>query len=67
MGINTLHSTLRNQFVWMKLPGLPLEFWTKWVFAEIGDSIGYFFYVDPKLMGMVENRVTWILVEMGLL
>jgi hypothetical protein len=33
--------------VWVHLPGLPLIFWSDDVFKEIGNTIGYFYEVDP--------------------
>jgi len=47
----------------MKLPNLPLEFWSKETLTKIGNSIGKFVYVDPWCRGEKDKRIAWILIE----
>lgn len=65
VGFNPLWNTLKKNFVQVKLPGLPLEFWTHRVLSEIENSIGHFIYVDPKCLGPSDKCVACILVELG--
>lgn len=63
IGYNPLKNTPLNNLIWVKLPKLPLEMWSKETLAEIGNSIGRFFYVDPKFLGEKDKRIAWILIE----
>jgi len=51
VGFNPLKQMPKNKLIWVKLPGLPLEFWTKDVFTDIRNAIGKFIYVDPGIWG----------------
>lgn len=46
-GFNHLKQTPKNKLIWVKLPGLPIEFWTKEGFTDIRNTIGKFVYVNP--------------------
>lgn len=62
VNFNPLKQMPKNKLIWVKLPGLPLEFWTKEVFTDI-DAIGKFIYVDPWCMGAKDKRIAWVLIE----
>jgi hypothetical protein len=51
--------------IWVKLSGLPGELWARSVLTDIGNFIGRFIYVDPKLLGAQDKTFAWILVELG--
>lgn len=51
IGFNPLQSTPQNNYIWVKLPGLPIKLWSKETLAVIGNAIGKFIYVDPKCLG----------------
>eukprot|EP01018_Ginkgo_biloba_P010712 Gb_14385 [translate_table: standard] len=52
--------------VWVKLPGLPLDFWSNEVFKEIGNSLGSFIEVDMSLVDTNAMSVVRILVSFDL-
>lgn len=52
-----------NHLVWVKLFGLPLQFWSTKVLEAIGDSIGRCRYIDSKCFGVYDKRAAWVLVE----
>lgn len=58
-----MYNTPSNKLIWVKLPGLPIELWTKETLTNIGNAIGKFVYVDLKCLGEKDKRVTWILIE----
>jgi len=47
IGYNSLHNTLQNKLIWVKLLGFPIELWKKQVLMDIGNAIGKKIYVDP--------------------
>ena len=47
----------------MKLPGLPVDLWTKEALSDIANAIRNFVYVDPKCLGAKDKKVAWILIE----
>ena len=70
LGFNPVMEAPRSRIVWVKIPGLPLEFWTLKALKQIGDSIGTTKYIDPSIIGVAENclaisggricgRITW--------
>jgi len=63
IGYNPLKNTPSNNLIWVKLPGLPLELWSKETLIEIGNAIGRFVYVDPRCLGEKDKRIAWILIE----
>jgi len=60
---NILHEFPRNGYVWVNLPILPLELWIKQVFMEIGNEIGRFIYMDPRIFGAKDKSVALILIK----
>jgi len=54
-----------NNFIWLKLPGLPLELWAKESMEKIENVVGCYIYVDPKCIGVKDKWVAWILIEKG--
>lgn len=63
IGYNPLHNAPTNKLIWVKLPGLLIELWTKDALTDIGNAIGKFVYVDLKCLGAKDKRVAWILIE----
>lgn len=57
IGFNPLLDMPKNEIVWVKLPGLPLEFWTTKTLKEIGNAIGRFIYIYPKVVGARDKLV----------
>lgn len=53
----------KSQMLWVKLMGLPMQFWSLAVLQTIGNSIGVCRYADPKCNGIFDKRDAWILVE----
>ena len=51
--------------IWVKLLGLPLEFWTLKTLRAIGNSIGMTKYLDPRCIGTADKWIAWILVEVS--
>lgn len=62
MGFNPLKKMPKNKLIWVKLPGLPTEFWTKEMFTDIDNAIGKFIYVDPRCLGARDKRAAWIII-----
>lgn len=60
---NPILDTPWNFLVWMKLPHLPLEYWTWEAFSVIGNIVGCFSYMDPHILGSHDKRMGWVLVE----
>lgn len=60
---NPLHNTPTNKLIWVKLPGLPIELWTKDALTDIKNSIGKFSYIYPKCLDAKDKRIAWILIE----
>eukprot|EP01018_Ginkgo_biloba_P039380 Gb_12932 [translate_table: standard] len=52
--------------VWVKLPGLPLEFWSLEVFKAIGNVLGHFVEADMSFITSGLMVTTHILVQMDL-
>lgn len=46
-----------------QLHSLPLEFWTKQVFTDIGNAIGKFICIDPRFLGSRDKRIAWVRIE----
>lgn len=63
IGYDPLKNTPSNNLIWVKLPNLPREMWSKEILEEIGNSIGRFVYVDPWCLGEKDKRIAWILIE----
>lgn len=63
IGYDPLKNTPSNNLIWVKLPNLPLEFWSRETLTEIGNSIGRFVYVDPWCLGKKYKRIAWILIK----
>lgn len=63
LGFNPVMDAPRNKSVWVKLLGLPLEFWTMSALRAIGNSIGKTLFIDPNIIGTSDKRIAWILVE----
>lgn len=63
IGYDPLKNTPSNNLIWVKLPNLPLELWSKEILKEIGNSIGRFVYADPWCLGEKDKRIAWILIE----
>lgn len=55
--------TLESFSIWVKLPCLPLEFWSQKGFKAIGDAIGKFMAVDADLFSSQKRYVARIQVE----
>ena len=64
LGFNPVLEAPRSKIIWMKLPGLPLEYWTVKALRAIGNSIGTTKYIDPAIIGSSDKKIAWILVEM---
>lgn len=65
IGFNPMKETPKDHMIWVKLLGLPLEYWTCPILANIGNNIGHFIYADEKCLGQSDKRVTWLLMEIG--
>lgn len=63
IGFDPLRNTPHNNYIWVKLPALPIELWTRESLACIWNAIGKFVYVDIWCLGANDKRVAWILVE----
>lgn len=63
IGFDPLRNTPQYNFIWVKLPVVPLELWTKESLSFIGNAIGEFVFVDPSCLGARDKRVAWILIE----
>ena len=63
LGFNLLKNTPSNNLIWVKLPSLPLELWSKETLAEIGNAIGRCVYVDSRCLGEKDKCVAWILID----
>lgn len=50
-GFNPLKNTPSNNLIWVKLPNLPLEMWSKETLNEIQNAICRFVYDDPRCLG----------------
>lgn len=57
IGFNPLLDAPKNEIVWGKLPRLPIEFWTTRALTEIGNAIGRFIYINPKVGGARDKQV----------
>lgn len=51
--------------VWVKLPGLPLQFWTDSVFVSIGNTLGTFLEADKSYIQTKDRSVARILVSLN--
>ena len=51
--------------VWVKLPGLPLQFWTDSVFTSIGNTLGKYLEVDRSFIQTNDLSVARILVSLN--
>lgn len=63
LGFNLLRNTPSDTFIWVKLPGLPLQLWSKETLFEIWNAIGKCVYVDPWFLGEKDKRVAWVLID----
>ena len=63
LGFNPIMEAPKNRTVWVKLPGLPLEFWTDKAIRAIGNSIGCTKYIDSSMLEASDKRIPWLLVE----
>ena len=63
LGFNPVMEAPKSCSVRVKLPGLPLEFWTHKALRAIGNSIGSTKYIDPGIVGASDKRIAWLLVE----
>lgn len=63
IGYDPLKNTPSNNLIWVKVPILPLEIWSKEILEEIGNSIGRFVYVYPWCLGEKDKRISWIFIE----
>lgn len=52
----------KNHHLWLRMPGLSIQFWSIQVLNAIGNSIGSCRLVDPKCVGLYDKRVAWILL-----
>ena len=60
LGFNPIMEAPKNRSVWVKLPGLPLEFWMENALR----AIVCMKYIDPSILGATDKCIAWILVEM---
>ncbi|CAN1759595.1 hypothetical protein LINPERHAP1_LOCUS7200 [Linum perenne] len=51
-GFDPCTDTLSHTLVWVRLPGLPLEFFTETFLRRIGDKIGQLVRIDPTTLAM---------------
>lgn len=65
IGFHPTRNAPCHHLVWVKMPSLPLEFWTVSALSAIGDNIRKCRFVDTKCMGHYDKRITWILVEVS--
>lgn len=52
---NPIKEDPQRKYIWVKLPSLPLELWTKKEIMEIANKIGKFYYVDEGSAGLLEK------------
>lgn len=52
--------------IWVRLPGLPVHFWTEQIFKQIGDAMGKFLTYDDSFISSRTMAYARILVYMDL-
>lgn len=65
LGFNLIMEALKRKVIWVKLSGLPLEFWTLKALRAIGESIDCTKYIYHRIIGTTEKRIAWLLVEVN--
>lgn len=56
--------TVESPF-WVKLPGLPMQFWTDSAFTSIGNTLGKFLDIDRSYLRTHDWSVAYILVSLN--
>jgi len=56
VGFNLVRDIPQNKYIWVKLPGFPLEFWTGSALEVIGNTMGKFIYMDLRVLGLETSR-----------
>ncbi|CAN1146386.1 hypothetical protein LINPERHAP2_LOCUS15218 [Linum perenne] len=65
-GFDPCTDTLSQTLVWVCLPGLPLEFFTKTLLRRIGDKIGKLVRIDSTTLAMERGNYARICVRVDL-
>jgi hypothetical protein len=52
--------------IWVRILGMPMEFWTKKIFSELGNFLGTFLDVDMSFLESGEMAVARILVSLDI-
>ncbi|CAN1151187.1 hypothetical protein LINPERHAP2_LOCUS18034 [Linum perenne] len=65
-GFDPCTDTLSHTLVWVRLPGLPLEFFTETFLRRIGDKIGQLVRIDPTTLAMERGNYARICVRVDL-
>ncbi|CAN1760391.1 hypothetical protein LINPERHAP1_LOCUS7509 [Linum perenne] len=65
-GFDPCTDTLSQTLVWVRLPGLPLEFFTETFLRRIGDKIGKLVRIDPTTLAMERGNYARICVRVDL-
>jgi len=50
--------------MWIKLPNIPMKFWTEKELKEIGDTLGIFISIEKSYKSSKFRLVAYILVEL---
>lgn len=66
VGFDPVTEVPKRKIIWAKLPGFPIELWTKGVNHEITSRNGNIYYVDEGSMGFRDKRTAWLSVELDL-
>ncbi|CAN1800774.1 hypothetical protein LINPERHAP1_LOCUS22684 [Linum perenne] len=65
-GFNPCMDTLSHTLIWVRLPGLPLEFFTETFLCRIGEKIGTLVRIDPMTLAMERGNYARICVRVDL-
>ncbi|CAN1130931.1 hypothetical protein LINPERHAP2_LOCUS6119, partial [Linum perenne] len=65
-GFDPCTDNLSHTLVWVRLPWLPLEFFTKTFLRRIGDKIGQLVRIDPTTLAMERGNYARICVRVDL-
>ncbi|CAN1189172.1 hypothetical protein LINPERHAP2_LOCUS39736 [Linum perenne] len=65
-GFDPCTDNLSHTLVWVRLPGLPLEFFTETFLRRIGDKIGQLVRIDPTTLAMERGNYARICVRVDL-
>jgi len=62
-GFDSEKEPFYQRHLWLMLPGLPIQLWTKEILQKVAKMIGKYIFLDDGMFFVRDKRIAYVLVE----